>query len=351
MGSDINMKGRSLLTLHDLRDEELLCLLILRGIEGKEARRHSRHLLYRRISPWSREAFDRTRCAATSLPRMRRDGRIPVARRHPFREEGIRRRHARCSGACLTHSLRGYLQASVELLAKHSGVPCGTGSPTNPSDSDARGPAHGAGDVRALEGRAGRVRRRWPEQRGHLADGGLRESRVDFVNCTPRELEPAAAMCARSRDRGRNGSTVLSRTIRKGVKGQHRVYGCMGVHGRGGRMAERMRFCGLPDHHGDDEADREPGVGGSRLPATVCCVSRQQDGCDEGHRPDGGRDEVFEARSRRCLTSPRTGFTRSRQFTSQRCRPEANGLGRPSGSEVVVSRLDAFRGLSSRSWM
>ena len=214
MSGALNMKGRSLLTLEDLTDEEFIGLLDLTAeLKQKKKRGEPGQLLSgKHLALIFEKMSTRTRCAA-SVAAADEGGRaeyLSALDIHLGKKESAADT-ARVLGRMFDGILfRGYKQQTVEHLSRHSGVPVWNGL------TDKAHPTQSLADVFTIRenfgaGEALKV--------VYVGDGrnnvaaslmlGCAKSGMSFVNCTPESLSPDAGLVdAASQAAARNGSTV-----------------------------------------------------------------------------------------------------------------------------------------------
>ena len=214
MKIDLGLRGRSILTLHDISDDELGALLELAaqlkqkkkdGVRSDLLDRRKIALLFEKLST-------RTRCAA-SVAVADEGGHcefLAAYELHLGEKESVADT-ARVLGRLFDGIFyRGFSQATIETLARHAGVPV-----WNALTDDAH-PTQVLADLLT-------VRERFGELRGlklvYMGDGrnnmanslmvGCVKSGMHFVNCTPSALMPDAGLVERARAiAGQNGGSV-----------------------------------------------------------------------------------------------------------------------------------------------
>ena len=250
MKSAGNLKGRSLLTLGDLTDEEMLDLLDLAaelkekkraGIRGNLLERKNIALVFEKMST-------RTRCAA-AVAAADEGGRTEYLSSNEIHlgKKESPADTARVLGRMFDGILfRGYQQRMVEMLAEFSKIPVWNGL------TDDSHPTQTLADLLTVKEAFGRLRGLRMvyvgDGRNNVANSlmeGCAKAGMDFVNCTPPELMPlpnlvqAAAAAAR-----RNGSTVaIVHDIAKALPGANAVYTDVWVSmGEEAQQSERVRL-------------------------------------------------------------------------------------------------------------
>ena len=215
MSETISLKGRSLLRLDDLSDAELFYLLDLAedfkrkkrmGIRGDALRRKNIALIFEKSST-------RTRCAFTVAARDEGGGAEYLGTHdiHFGKKESIADT-ARVLGRMFDGiAFRGFSQNTVEMLAKHSGIP-----------------------VREAQGAQGRLHRGWSEQCGQYADDRLRPGGNAFCRLCPCRTCPGRRLvpgCLGDGGPARWQRFSFNRSDGGRERRQRPVYGCLGVHG------------------------------------------------------------------------------------------------------------------------
>ena len=214
MNLPTSLKGRGLLTLYDLSDGEMAQLLSLAAALKEKKRRGERGdlLAGRHLALVFEKLSTRTRCAA-SVAAADEGGRAEYlsAREIHLGKKESPADTARVLGRMFDGILfRGYAQATAELLMKHSGVPVWNGL-TNSAH-----PTQTLADLLTVQESFGRLK---GLKLAYVGDGrnnvasslmvGCAKAGVDFVNATPPELRPAAALVERAREAAaRNGSSI-----------------------------------------------------------------------------------------------------------------------------------------------
>ncbi len=214
MSGDLNLIGRSLLTLNDLTDAEFIWLLDLTNdLKQKKARGEQGDLLNgKHLALVFEKMSTRTRCAA-SVAAADEGGRAEYLSSHEIHlgKKESAADTARVLGRMFDGILfRGYKQSTVELLARHSGVPVWNGL------TDTSHPTQSLADVFT-------IRENFGELHGlkvvYVGDGrnnvaaslmlGCAKVGMSFVNCTPESLAPANGLIESARKAAaRNGSTI-----------------------------------------------------------------------------------------------------------------------------------------------
>jgi len=225
------LKNRSLLKLTDLTDGEMLELIDL--ALALKARRdggtHGELLLRRQVALIFEKSSTRTRCAASCAIREEGGAAEYLTRNdiHLGGKESVADT-ARVLGRMFDGILfRGFSQKTVETLAQHAGVPVWNGL------TDEAHPTQILADLMTMKQVFGRLK---GLKLAYVGDGrnnvanslmsGCAKAGVHYVNCTPPELTPDAALVARARaDAAANGSTVaVVADPRAGVKGANVIY-------------------------------------------------------------------------------------------------------------------------------
>ncbi len=208
------LKGRSLLTLRDLTDDEMLHLLDL-AADLKACRREGRrgHLIDgKQIAMVFEKMSTRTRCAA-SVAAADEGGRAEYLAAHEIhlgKKESVADT-ARVLGRMFDGILfRGYAHETVEKLAAMSGVPVWNGL------TDDSHPTQALADLMTVREKLGRlsdVRVVYVgDGRNNVANSlmlACAKAGLDFVNCAPAALAPAPELVVESAEIAeRNGGSV-----------------------------------------------------------------------------------------------------------------------------------------------
>lgn len=210
-----NLKGRSLLTLYDLRDEQMLALIDF-AIELKAAKaagRRERLLDGLNIAAVFEKSSTRTRCA-TAVAAYDEGAHLEYLGKndiHLGKKESVADT-ARVLGRMFDGILfRGYEHRTVELLAEHAGVPVWNGL------TDAAHPTQTLADLMTVKERFGDLA---GLKMAFVGDGrnnvcnslmlGCAKAGMDFVNCCPPELSPSQVWIDRARNAcERTGSRIV----------------------------------------------------------------------------------------------------------------------------------------------
>jgi len=245
------MKGRSLLTLNDLSDGELLSLLDLAAElkkKKKVAGKIGDLLEGRTIAMVFEKMSTRTRCAAAvaAWDEGARTEYLAASEIHLGKKESVADT-ARVLGRMFDGILfRGYKQETIRSLAKFSGVPVWNGL------TDETHPTQTLADLLTVRETFGRLR---GLKLVYVGDGrnnvvnslmtGCAKTGVDFVNCTPVELCPSSDMvelAEKMAERNRCGITIVHDPA-EAVKGANVVYTDVWVSmGEEDRLKERVNL-------------------------------------------------------------------------------------------------------------
>jgi ornithine carbamoyltransferase len=231
-GQDLlgGLKGRSLLSLYDLSDVEMLALIDL-AVELKRRKRAGLRgdLLNRtHIALVFEKASTRTRCAA-AVAAADEGGTaeyLSSEQIHLGKKESVADT-ARVLGRMFDGIMfRGYAQATVVLLARHAGVPVWNGL------TDDEHPTQALADlmtVRECFGRLKGLRMAYVgDGRNNVATSLMQScamAGIDFVNVTPPELTPADAVVRRAaKVASRHGAAIrIAHDPVRGVRGANVV--------------------------------------------------------------------------------------------------------------------------------
>ncbi|MFW5802734.1 MAG: ornithine carbamoyltransferase [Verrucomicrobiota bacterium] len=231
--NDEVFRGRSLLTLNDLSDEEMLVLVDLAGRlkDGKRTNRAGmvQHLKRRAVVLVFEKPSTRTRCAGmvaasdegASVAYLGK-GEIHLGKKESVADT------ARVLGRMFDGIMfRGFAHDTVTALAKHSGVPVMNGL------TDEAHPTQVLADLLTIRESFGRLA---GLRLAYLGDGrnnvcnslmlGCAKAGVNFVNCCPPSLVPDEGWLRMARAAAeRNGSTVeVVHEPAAGVKGANVLY-------------------------------------------------------------------------------------------------------------------------------
>ncbi|NLL82899.1 MAG: ornithine carbamoyltransferase [Lentisphaerae bacterium] len=225
------LKNRSLLTLDDLSDSEMLEIVKLAmdlksrrdsGVRGDLLERRQIALIFEKSST-------RTRCAAACAVREE-GGNAEYLTRNDIHLGGKESAAdtARVLGRMFDGILfRGFSQHTVETLAAYAGVPVWNGL------TDVAHPTQILADLMTVKQVFGAFK---GLKLAYVGDGrnnvatslmmGCAKAGVDFVNCTPPELAPDATLTASATAvAATNGSTVsVVSDPKAGVKGANIIY-------------------------------------------------------------------------------------------------------------------------------
>ena len=195
MKTDVSLKGRSLLRLDDLSDEEMIYLIDLAeefkhnkkmGIRGNSLRRKNIALIFEKLST-------RTRCAFTVAARDEggQSEYLGTQDIHFGKKESIADT-ARVLGRMFDGiAFRGFKQNTVEQLAKYSGIPVWNGL------TDEWHPTQILADLLTIREYFGRLKGLKViyvgDGRNNVANTlmiGCAKAGMHFVDCAPPELAP-----------------------------------------------------------------------------------------------------------------------------------------------------------------
>lgn len=195
MKTEINMRGRGLMTLHDLTDKEFLAIIDLAdelkkrkkaGIRGNLLERKNIALVFEKMST-------RTRCAA-AVAAADEGGRTEYLSSREIHLGGKESviDTARVLGRMFDGILfRGYKQSTVENLRKYAGVPVWNGL------TDDWHPTQVLADLMTVRETFGKLKGLKlvyvGDGRNNVANSlmvGCAKAGINYVNCTPPELSP-----------------------------------------------------------------------------------------------------------------------------------------------------------------
>jgi ornithine carbamoyltransferase len=304
MTSQFDLTGRSLLTLHDLEDREMLALIDLAdglkqkkksGIRGRLLDGRSIAMVFEKLST-------RTRCAA-SVAASDEGGHteyLASQEIHLGKKESVSDT-ARVLGRMFDGILfRGYKQAHVELLAKYSGIPVWNGL------TDESHPTQALADLMTIRERfkrlAGLKVVYVGDGRNNVASSlmmACAKAGMDFVNCAPAELTPADSLVRRAEAiaRGNKGSVTIDHDPIRAVQGANVVYTDVWVSmGEESQKAERIRL--LRPYQVNMDMIRRTGHLNDQSVIFLHCLPAFHDDKTEVTRESGAlevTDDVFEA--------------------------------------------------------
>ncbi len=244
------LRGRSLLTLLDLSDAEMLDLIALAaslkarrraGVRGDLLARRQIALIFEKSSTRTRNAASVAIQDEGGYAEYLASGDIHLGAKESVSDT------ARVLGRMFDGILfRGFLQSTVETLARDSGVPVWNGL------TDRYHPTQVLADLMTVQEYFGRLR---GIRLAYVGDGrnnvanslmlGCAKAGVDYVNCTPPELTPDPALVATARRLAAvNGSGVtVTHDPHAGVQGAQVLYTDVWVSmGEESQKAERLRL-------------------------------------------------------------------------------------------------------------
>jgi len=223
--------GKNLLTLYDLRDEQMLELIEL-AIQLKEAKRNGiggEHLVGRNIAAVFEKSSTRTRCA-TTVAAFDEGAHVEYLGKndiHLGKKESVADT-ARVLGAMFDGILfRGFAHRTVELLAEHAGVPVWNGL------TDDAHPTQILADLMTVDeclgGLKGLKMVFVGDGRNNVCNSlmlGCAKAGMDFVNCCPPELAPNQMWIDRAENAAeRTGSKVeINHDPAAAVRGANVLY-------------------------------------------------------------------------------------------------------------------------------
>lgn len=243
-----SLRGRGLLTLEDLSDEEFLYLIDLAGeLKARKAAGVRGDLLARKsIAMVFEKMSTRTRCAAAVAVADEGGSTeyLSAQDTHLGKKESVADT-ARVLGRIFDGILfRGYRQETANLLARHSGIPVWNGL------TDQTHPTQALADLLTVKEHFGRLA---GLKMVYMGDGrnnvacslmtACAKGGVNVVNCTPPELAPTDALVDRARRlAAANGSRVdVVHDPAEAVRGAHVVYTDVWVSmGEETKFAERL---------------------------------------------------------------------------------------------------------------
>ncbi len=298
-----DFKGRSLLTLAGLADDEMLELIELAlALKARRSNGQRGTLLHRRnIALIFEKSSTRTRAAATIAARDE-GGNVEYLNRndiHIGAKESVKD-SARVLGRMFDGILfRGFSQRTVEQLAEFSGVPVWNGL------TDVAHPTQILADLMTIKEAFGSLA---GKRLVYLGDGrnnvanslmqGCAKAGLHYVNCSPPELHPVPELVAKAAEvAGRTGGSVrIERDPAEAVVGANVLYTDVWVSmGEESQKAERLRL--LSPYQVSMDLVRRTGNEGGEL-IFLHCLPAFHDRETEVTRDCGAlevTDEVFEA--------------------------------------------------------
>lgn len=297
------LKGRSLLSMNDFSDAEMMEVIDL-AITLKKRRDNGIRgdLLHRRnIALVFEKGSTRTRCAAAIAAREE-GGNVEYLSRadtHFGAKESVKDT-ARVLGRMFDGILfRGFAQQTVEQLKTHAGVPVWNGL------TDDCHPTQILADLMTMKEAFGDIRGRKlvyiGDGRNNVANSlmlGCAKAGVNYVNCTPPELLPNARLVNESAEIAtKNGATVaVSSSPTEAVRGANILYTDVWVSmGEEAKKAERIAI--LAPYQINMELVEKTGNRNGEL-IFLHCLPAFHDSETETSKETGAMevtDEVFEA--------------------------------------------------------
>ena len=246
----VNLKGRSLLKLTDLSDEELIYLIDLadRLKEMKKRRICGNSLLRKNIALIFEKPSTRTRsaCTVAAVDEGASVEYMDMKDLHLGKKESIKD-SARVLGRMFDGIMfRGFSQEIIETLAKYAGIPVWNGL------TDASHPTQTLADLMT-------IREYFHGLRGlkvvYIGDGrnnvcvslmmGCAKTGINFVDCTPQELMPGAQIFkqATAIAREHNCSLEISHDPQSAVQNAQVIYTDVWISmGEETKFDERLRL-------------------------------------------------------------------------------------------------------------
>lgn len=296
--------GRGLLTLTDLTDGELLQMLDLaaelkerklNGVRGNLLERKHIALIFEKMST-------RTRCAC-AVAAADEGGTTEYLTSHDIhlgKKESVADT-ARVLGRMFDGILyRGFAQETVDLLSQNSGVPVWNGL------TDIHHPTQSLADLLTIREHFGHLRGLKVvyvgDGRNNVATSlmlACAKVGMNFVNCTPSELEPEGELlkwcCERAQFNG--GSVVIENDPKQAVAGANVVYTDVWVSmGEEDKKAERLEL--LSPYQVNMDLMKATGNLDSNQVIFLHCLPAFHDSNTEVTKESGAlevTDDVFEA--------------------------------------------------------
>lgn len=298
-------RGRSLLTLTDLTDGEMLHLLdVADALKAKKRDRIRGELLDRKnIALIFEKSSTRTRCAC-AVAAADEGGNTEYLTMHDIhlgKKESVPDT-ARVLGRMFDGILfRGFKQETVDALSKYSGVPVWNGL------TDTHHPTQALADLMTIRERFGHLR---GVKVVYIGDGrnnvatslmlGCAKAGMHFVNCTPASLAPPDKLVHWCRERAQlnEGSVCVEFDPAKAVQGANVIYTDVWVSmGEESQQQERVEL--LRPYQVNMELMRQTGNVESRNVIFLHCLPAFHDSNTEVTRESGAlevTDEVFQSK-------------------------------------------------------
>lgn len=300
------LRGRSLLTLDDVTDDEMLALLDL-AAELKRQKQTDRmasvqHLLRQTVALVFEKPSTRTRCAGT-VAALDEGGAATYLGKgdiHLGKKESVAD-SARVLGRMFDGILfRGFAHETVCGLAKYAGVPVWNGL------TDDAHPTQVLADLQTVHECFGKLA---GLRMAYLGDGrnnvcnslmlGCAKAGMQFVNCCPPQLAPEKAWVERAEVAARRtgGSVEIVHDVRAGVRGANVLYTDVWASmGEEDKFQERVAL--LRPYQVNRELVEATGTAGSGELIFLHCLPAFHDHNTEFSQKIGAlevTDEVFEA--------------------------------------------------------
>ena len=304
MSMQKQLAGRSLLTLTDLTDGEFLYLLGLadslkkkknENVRGTELDRTHIALIFEKMST-------RTRCAC-AVAASDEGGATEYLTSHDIhlgKKESVKDT-ARVLGRMFDGIMfRGFKQETVDLLAKHSGVPVWNGL------TDIHHPTQGLADLMTIRETFGKLRGLKVvyvgDGRNNVATSlmlACAKVGIHFVNCTPEALMPEEGVVSWCKQRAQlnGGSVAIDTNPETAVVGANVIYTDVWVSmGEEDKQAERIAL--LSPYQVTMEMMQRTGNLESNEVIFLHCLPAFHDSLTEVTMESGAlevTDDVFEA--------------------------------------------------------
>lgn len=298
-------RGRSLLTLTDLTDGEMLHLLaVADALKAKKRAGTRGDLLDRKnIALIFEKSSTRTRCAC-AVAAADEGGRTEYLTTHDIhlgKKESVPDT-ARTLGRMFDGILfRGFKQETVDALSKFSGVPVWNGL------TDTHHPTQALADLMTIRERFGYLRELKVvyigDGRNNVATSlmlGCAKAGMHFVNCTPIDLAPADKLVRWCRERAQlnGGSVCVEPDPAKAVQGANVIYTDVWVS-MGEEAQQQQRVALLSPYKVNMNLMRETGNLETGKVIFLHCLPAFHDANTEVTRECGAMevtDEVFQSR-------------------------------------------------------
>ena len=298
------LKGRGLLCIHDLTNDELAALLDLAAVLKEKKKAHTRGNLLggKNIAMVFEKMSTRTRSATVvavadegGMTEFLGAGEIHLGKKESVKDT------ARVLGRMFDGILfRGFKHKTVEVLADLSGIPVWNGL------TDESHPTQALADLQTIQETFGRLKALKVvyvgDGRNNVANSlmaGCVKMGMDFVNCTPPQLYPRADLVAKAEDVAAQtgGKVSIVHDPVRAVKGANVIYTDVWVSmGEESKWQERIDM--LWPYQVNMDMMQHTGNLDKNQVIFLHCLPAFHDNHTEATRESGAlevTDEVFEA--------------------------------------------------------